>query len=335
MARPTEVLKTLKYDGKDSWKAFKLKFERYMQLYNWTPLESRDNLCFCLQGKASEYFTLLIEREGHMQYLDIMQRLEKRFGFTEIPETAQIKLLSLVQKADETIEEWADRVLQLASRAFQNLPEEFMISQAISRICHGCMDRDAGQHVVNLNLTRVEEVIDKIKSYQFNHAAIYATKASPKPQVREVALTNLESDSESESETEVVQVQRARTQERFAAPKSKALPQRADMSKSGFRPREDSVVSSMSKRLSSLESEIDELKSEIRRGFRNLGTRAEGPSRSPSRSPTRQECFECGGKGHWKNECPSRKSENKGSARKVHFESDPDSLNSKGSGTKA
>ena len=42
------------------------------------------------------------------------------------------------------------------------------------------MDRDAGQHVVNLNLTRVEEVIDKIKSYQFNHAATYATKASPK-----------------------------------------------------------------------------------------------------------------------------------------------------------
>ena len=66
-----------------------------MQLYNWTPLESRDNLCFCLQGKASEYYTLLIEREGHIQYLDIMQRLEKRFGFTEIPETAQIGSKSL------------------------------------------------------------------------------------------------------------------------------------------------------------------------------------------------------------------------------------------------
>lgn len=58
-----------------------------------------------------------------MHYQDIMQRLEKRFGFAEIPETAQIKLHTLIQKAEESIEEWADRVLQLASRAFQNLPE--------------------------------------------------------------------------------------------------------------------------------------------------------------------------------------------------------------------
>lgn len=86
-------------------------------------MESRDNLCFCLQGKASEYYAMLVEREGNMHYQDIMQRLEKRFGFAEIPETAQIKLHRLIQKAEESIEEWADRVLQLASRAFQNLPE--------------------------------------------------------------------------------------------------------------------------------------------------------------------------------------------------------------------
>ena len=49
-----------------------------------------------------------------MHFQDIMQRLEKRFGFAEITETAQIKLHSLSQKAEESIEEWAGRVLQLA-----------------------------------------------------------------------------------------------------------------------------------------------------------------------------------------------------------------------------
>jgi hypothetical protein len=40
-----------------------------------------------------------------------------------------------------------------------------MYRQAIKRICHGCIDREAGQYVVNLNLDSVELTIDKIKSY--------------------------------------------------------------------------------------------------------------------------------------------------------------------------
>ena len=95
-----------------------------------------------------------------------------------------------------------------------------MINQAMSRICHGCNDKDAGQHVVNLHLASVEDVIDKIKSYQFNHAAIYVPKASIKPQVRDVALNSSETESETDSDTESFQVQRARTQERIT-PKPK------------------------------------------------------------------------------------------------------------------
>ena len=81
-------------------------------------MESRDNLCFRLQGQASEYYAMFVENEGNMHYQYIMKRLEKRFGFAEIPEAAQIKLQSLSKKTEESIEEWADRVLQLASRVF-------------------------------------------------------------------------------------------------------------------------------------------------------------------------------------------------------------------------
>ena len=77
----------------------------------------------------------------------------------------------------------------------------------------------------------------------------------------------------------------------------------------------------MIRRLSSLESEIYELKNEIRKGFKSLGSGSEVSSRSPSMSPTRQEGFECGGRGHWRNDCLSKKAENKSSARKVHFDS--------------
>ena len=44
---------------------------------------------WCLDGKASEYYDLLIERNQDMAYMDLIRKLEKRFGFRELPETAQ------------------------------------------------------------------------------------------------------------------------------------------------------------------------------------------------------------------------------------------------------
>ena len=63
--------------------------------------------------------------------------------------------------------------MRLSVRAYPELPEEYMYQQAVKRICHGCIDKEAGQYVVNLNLDSVEQVIDKIKSFQFNHQSIY------------------------------------------------------------------------------------------------------------------------------------------------------------------
>jgi hypothetical protein len=67
-----------------------------------------------------------------------MQKMEKRFGYKEIPETAQLKQVSIVQCLDESMEEWADRVFHLALRAYEGLLEEYMLKQTIKRICHGC-----------------------------------------------------------------------------------------------------------------------------------------------------------------------------------------------------
>ena len=47
---------SLKFDGKSNWKAFYAKFSRYAEVSEWTEEECRDQLCWCLDGKASEYY---------------------------------------------------------------------------------------------------------------------------------------------------------------------------------------------------------------------------------------------------------------------------------------
>jgi hypothetical protein len=51
-----------------------------------------------------------------MVYMDLIQKLEKRFGFRELPETAQVQFNNARQTPDELLEDWADRVLSLATR---------------------------------------------------------------------------------------------------------------------------------------------------------------------------------------------------------------------------
>jgi hypothetical protein len=85
----------------------------------------RDQLCWCLDGKASEYYALLVERNQEMVYMDLIRKLEKRFGFRELPETAQVQFNNARQTPDELLEDWADRVLSLATRAFRDLPLPF------------------------------------------------------------------------------------------------------------------------------------------------------------------------------------------------------------------
>ena len=47
--------------------------------------ECRDQLCWCLDGKASQYYALLVEQNHDMAYKDLIMKIEKRFGFRELP----------------------------------------------------------------------------------------------------------------------------------------------------------------------------------------------------------------------------------------------------------
>ena len=63
---------SLKFDGKSNWKAFYAKFSRYAEVSEWTEGECRDQLCWCLDGTASEYYALLVERNQDMAYMDLI-----------------------------------------------------------------------------------------------------------------------------------------------------------------------------------------------------------------------------------------------------------------------
>ena len=139
----------------------------------WTEEECRDQLCWCLDGKASEYYVLLVERNHDMAYKDLTLKIEKRFGFRELPETAQVQFNNACQTPEELLEDWADRVLSLATRAFRELPEKHMYQQAVVRFCQVTADKEVGSYASNIRSKYIEEAIDIMRWHQHNHQAIY------------------------------------------------------------------------------------------------------------------------------------------------------------------
>ncbi|KAH3794885.1 hypothetical protein DPMN_148423 [Dreissena polymorpha] len=55
------LTKTLTYDGKSNWRAFYVKFAKYAEAQRWSAQDCKDNLCWCLTGKAGDFFANVVE----------------------------------------------------------------------------------------------------------------------------------------------------------------------------------------------------------------------------------------------------------------------------------
>ncbi|XP_060588917.1 uncharacterized protein LOC132744275 [Ruditapes philippinarum] len=175
---PKELPSILRYDGKTSWLSFKEQFESYRAVSNWTDSESKDYLTWSLQGKALDFFTIT-NKAGHCySYKQMMKKLETRFGDQELTETSRVKFQQARQSSDESLDDWADRVLTLSTYAFKDLPEEYRMREAISKFCQGCIDREAGKHACFEHPRSIQAALNAVKHHQYISEAVDGKKHS-------------------------------------------------------------------------------------------------------------------------------------------------------------
>ncbi|KAH3814715.1 hypothetical protein DPMN_143224 [Dreissena polymorpha] len=187
--------KNLRFDGKGSWLAFKQKFESYRRVGKWTDGESRDYLNWCLDGKALDFFAISTQMGENYSFKKIMRKLEGRFGAKELPETSRAKFQQESQKADEALEDWADRVLTLATPAFRHLPEKHCSRKAISKFCQGCIDKESGKHACFEQPRTIQEALDKVRHHQYITQAIDGKRTNRSK--AEPSLNTVQSETDS------------------------------------------------------------------------------------------------------------------------------------------
>jgi len=144
---------------------------------------------------------MLVDRGRDEDYVGLLRKFEKRFGYQDLPETLQMQFLGARQKSGESVEDWADRILSLATKAFRDLPDEHMYQQAILRLCQGCIDKEAGKNAATSRPRSIEDAVDQIKWHQHTVRVIYGHSTKTREYL-----------SESDSEGSPVRVQVAKTQ---------------------------------------------------------------------------------------------------------------------------
>ena len=122
----------------------------------WTEEECLTALCWSLSGNAADFHAIITEHDD-LTYRQVIQRLDQRFGVTELAATAQARFQQSNQSQGETLEDWA----------FRDLP-----------------DYEVGQHVGVQGPTSMEEAINNVRWFEHVHHAVYG-KSKPRKQTRE------------------------------------------------------------------------------------------------------------------------------------------------------
>lgn len=156
--------------------SFKRKFKSYRQVLNWSETESKDYLLWSLEGKALDFVTVSATKIERYSFRKIVKKLENRFGVQELKETSKAKFRQASQKPEESLEEWADRVMTLATPAFVDLPEHHLKQEAIAKFCQGCCDKDAAKQVCFEQPSTMEEALNLVKHHQYISQAVDGKK---------------------------------------------------------------------------------------------------------------------------------------------------------------
>ena len=154
------------FDGKQpDWQGFLFQFRELARAGKWSTRGKHDRLLACLKGKAVAYIQSR-PRSERRDYYTLQDMLNKRYGLVELPTTARRQLQSL--KQEETLDDFADRVLIKATKGFSDVSDQVLQGLAVENFQKGCRDKAAAFTAAEQNPDTLNEAMQDLRSASAN-----------------------------------------------------------------------------------------------------------------------------------------------------------------------
>ncbi len=235
--------------------------------------------------------------------------MTKRFEKQQDPFVKRSEFYSLSQETDDSIEEWADKVLEKGVEAFEQVPEEVREEELVRRFAMGSLDKEAAQFVINSSPRNLDEAIQFMNKYKEN-----ATLISVKKKIRQISV-------ETEEEKYIRAIGRNQNEERIhnkvhfeSSPKR--FENKTDNSSDRLvKTLEDGFTKLIDKMDSHHQEQVKLIKESSKKNTcfvcgstEHWANKCPEKTRSRSNSRDRNNCFYCGEAGHFIRDCPNNKS---------------------------
>ena len=266
------------FDGKSEWRPYYVQFIHISNKYLWDDKQRLDKLVECLRDKALKFYST---RQPSVQnnFKALAEKMNQRFGNKDLPYTIRRQLQDARQNLDESVEEFAERVQEMATDGYgTTTPENVVETISVDAFLKGCTDKKAALFAMEKTPTTLDQALQFVKSSIHNQRILLGYKTKTEA-VKRVQFDE-DPDTDQSQSNLAVRVLNKQT---------------------------NSWQQSIENRLQRTEKDIYEMKTDISRILQTVTQSRGGNSRqsSPARSPVRNfdTCFRCNEKGHFARDC--------------------------------
>ena len=163
-----------------TWKSFILQFKQTAKQYHWDESSKRKRQLECLRGKAIEF---VYSNSSYIRkdYKRLVKELDRRFGEHDQLSMKRRQLLSARQTEDESLADWADRILTLVRECYRHADEAMLQAMATEAFLRGCREKHAAAATADKCPKTLSAALKYVRNTVGNQQAFlgksYATRA--------------------------------------------------------------------------------------------------------------------------------------------------------------
>ena len=154
------------------WRGHLFTFKQYARLMRWTSGQKKEMLLASLRGKAAQFIGAQ-STEAYDTYEALVDLLDQRYGSAEEPLTARKQLNNMKQEIGESLEDFADRVMEKMQEGYgQNggLSSKVVKELTVENFLKGLKDGRAGLAAAERHPCTMAEAIQDVKDIVANRA---------------------------------------------------------------------------------------------------------------------------------------------------------------------